>query len=76
MKKTRQHKIATSFRLSRDAYDLLQGLVKSTGLARTACLELAIRQLASFGVRISGPVTAKDKRWFDAQVARLTKEGL
>lgn len=46
MKKKREPKIATSFRLSKTAYDLLQALVKATGLARGACLELAIRELA------------------------------
>ena len=46
MKKKRPPKIATSFRLSRTAYDLLQKLVTATGLARGACLELAIRELA------------------------------
>lgn len=44
--KKRERKIATSFRLSRTAYDLLQALVEVTGLGRGACLELAIRTLA------------------------------
>ena len=39
-------KIATSFRLSPAAYDLLQKLVAVTGMPRGACLELAIRELA------------------------------
>ena len=46
MTKKRKPKIATSFRMSQTAYDLLQALVKTTGLARGACLELAIRELA------------------------------
>jgi hypothetical protein len=46
MQKKRERKIATSFRLSRTAYLLLQRLVAVTGLTRGACLELAIRQLA------------------------------
>jgi hypothetical protein len=46
MKKKREPRVPTSFRMSRTAYDLLQALVKATGLARGACLELAIRELA------------------------------
>jgi hypothetical protein len=44
--KKRERKIPTSFRMSQTAYDLLQRLVAATGLARGACLELAIRDLA------------------------------
>lgn len=46
MPKKRELKIATSFRLSRNAYLLLKALVAKTGLARTSVLELAIRELA------------------------------
>ena len=45
MKKKREVKIATSFRLSRTAYDLLKRLVAHTGLGRQSVLELAIREL-------------------------------
>jgi hypothetical protein len=45
-KKTHDRKVATSFRLSATAIDLLQALVKATGIGRSACLELAIRELA------------------------------
>jgi hypothetical protein len=47
MKKKRERKIPTSFRLSETAHDLLQQLVEVTGIERGAVLELAIRELAS-----------------------------
>jgi hypothetical protein len=46
MKKQLERKIATSFRMSPEAYRLLQRLTHRTGLGRGACLELAIRDLA------------------------------
>ena len=40
-------KRATSYRLSKEALRLLARLAESMGMARTACLELAIRDLAT-----------------------------
>lgn len=80
MPKKPERKIATSFRLSRNAYLLLKGLVVKTGLARTAVLELAIRKLANkeglYGVPLRVQVTPEQKEWFDAEVARMKKKGL
>ena len=39
-------KLATSFRLSSQALRLLARLAETMGMARSACLELAIRDLA------------------------------
>lgn len=46
MKKKREAKIATSFRMSPTAHALLRKLADRTGLSRGAVLELAIRELA------------------------------
>ena len=45
-KKKREVRVQTSFRMSREAYDLMQTLSEKLGLGRGSILELALRKLA------------------------------